>query len=220
MRLGSNAPRRLLDTAAGSGTVGVTFASLSPEVRRTSLSRLDIESTFIPATFLAPGHAPTQCEGQASGDRVNKTQEQRASRRWSLPVRIFLVTVVVAVSVFTLSATGFWLYVTRPQDVRVEAYAVVNPTTLLAEVTVGVDEEFVSAYAEETPTLVVLHVETRRVPGAYPAIGLMASEEIKLKTPIGDRKVRAFDGSRVREASLERVSNGSIDEVVARWWSE
>lgn len=92
------------------------------------------------------------------GGRVNKTQEQRVSRRWPLPVPIFLATVVVAASVFTLTAVGFWLYATRPQDVRVEAYALVNPTTLLAEVTVGVDEEFVSAYAEETPTLVVLHV--------------------------------------------------------------
>lgn len=151
---------------------------------------------------------------------MNKTQEQRVFRRWPLPVRVLLVTVVVAASVFTLTAGGFWLYVTRPQDVRVEAYALVNPTTLLAEVTVGVDEEFVSAYAEETPTLVVLHVETRRAPGAYPAIGLMASEEIKLQTPIGDRKVRAFDGSRVIEVALERVSKGSIDEVVARWWPE
>ena len=151
---------------------------------------------------------------------MNRTQEEKVFRRWPLPVRIFLVTVVVAASVFTLTAAGFWLYVTRPQDVRVEAYAVVNPTTLLAEVTVGVDDEFVSAYAEETPTLVVLHVETRRVPGAYPAIGLMASEEIKLQTPIGDRKVRAFNGSRVPEVAFERVSKGSIDEVVARWWPE
>lgn len=151
---------------------------------------------------------------------MNKTQEQRVSRRWPLPVRVFLVTVVVAASVFTLAAAGFWLYVTRPQDVRVEAYAVVNPTTLLAEVTVGVDEELVSAYAEETPTLVVLHVDARRAPGSYPAIGLMASEEIELQTPIGDRKVRAFDGSRVPEVALERVSKGSIDEVVARWWPE
>lgn len=151
---------------------------------------------------------------------MNKTQEQGVSRRWPLPVRVFLVTVVVAASVFTLSAAGFWLYVTRPQDVRVEAYAAVNPTTLLAEVTVGVDEEFVSAYAEETRTLVVLHVQTRRAPGSYPAIGLMASEEIKLQTPIGDRKVRAFNSSRVPKVALELVSKGSIDEVVARWWPE
>lgn len=34
----------------------------------------------------------------------------------------------------------------------------------------------------------------------------MASEEIKLQTPSGDRKVRAFDGSRVPEVALERVS--------------
>lgn len=151
---------------------------------------------------------------------MNKTQEQRILRRWPLPVRIFLVTVVVAASVVTLTAAGIWLHATRPQDVRVEAYAMVNATTLLAEVTVGVDEQFVSAHAEETPTLVVLHVETRSIPGAYPAIGLMASEEIELQTPIGDRKVRAFDGSRVPEASLEQVRTGRIDEVVARWWSE
>lgn len=124
---------------------------------------------------------------------------------------------VVAVTVFTLTAAGFWLSFTRPQDVRVEAYAVQGPTTVLAEVQVGVDEQFVSAYAEETPTVVTLHVKVRKIPGSYPAIGLMASEEIRLQTPIGDRKVRSYDGSRVREVPLERIAEGGVDEVVARW---
>ena len=138
-------------------------------------------------------------------------------RRWPVPVRIALVTAVVAVTAFTLMAAGFWLYVTRPQDVRVEVYALTGPTTVLAEVQVGVDEQFVSAYAEETATVVVLHVQVRKMPGTYPAIGLMASEEIRLQAPIGDRKVRSYDGSRVREVSLERIAEGGVDEVIARW---
>jgi len=132
-------------------------------------------------------------------------------------MRLALVTVVVAVAAFTLTAASLWLYATRPQEVRVEAYAVVNPTTLLAEVVVGVDEEFISAYAEESATVIVLHVKTRRLPGAYPAVGLMASEEIELQNPVGDRRVRAFDGARVREVSRGCISKDSIDEVMSLW---
>ena len=139
------------------------------------------------------------------------------ARRWLVLVRIALVTAVVAVTAFALMAAGSWLYVTQPQNVRVEVYAATGPTTVLAEVQVGVSEQFVSAYAEETPTSVILHVKVRKMPGASPAIGLMASEEITLQAPIGDRKVRSYDGSRVREVSLERIAKGGVDEIVARW---
>lgn len=125
------------------------------------------------------------------------------------------MTAVVAVTAFALTAAGSWLYFTRPQDVRVEVYAATGPTTVLAEVQVGVDEQFVSAYAEETPTEVVLHVQVRKMPDTYPAIGLMASEEIRLQAPIGDRKVRSYDGSRVREVSLERIAKSGLEEVIA-----
>lgn len=151
------------------------------------------------------------------GGNVTDSRSHTPVRRWPVPVRIALVTAVVAVTAFTLMAAGFWLYVTRPQDVRVEVYALTGPTTVLAEVQVGVDEQFVSAYAEETPTVVILHVKVRKMPGAYPAIGLMASEEIRLQTPIGDRAVRSYDGSHVREVSLERIAKGGVDEVIASW---
>ena len=45
----------------------------------------------------------------------------------------------------------------------------------------------------------------------------MASEEIRLQTPIGDRAVRSYDGSHVREVSLERIAKGGVDEVIASW---
>jgi len=132
-------------------------------------------------------------------------------------VRVLLIALVVLITAFTVTAAGFWLYATRPQDVRVEAYAVKDPTTLLAEVMVGGGDRFVDAYAEETPTKVILHVTARSIPGTYTAIGLMATEEITLTAPIGDRKVRAFDGSRVPEVSLDRIPKLSIDEVLARY---
>ena len=167
--------------------------------------------------LLRQGQPWTLNAGDGGAADVTDSLSHTPVRRWPVPVRIALVTAVVAVTAFTLMAAGFWLYVTRPQDVRVEVYALTGPTTVLAEVQVGVDEQFVSAYAEETATVVVLHVQVRKMPGTYPAIGLMASEEIRLQAPIGDRKVRSYDGSRVREVSLERIAEGGVDEVIARW---
>lgn len=145
------------------------------------------------------------------------TGTETPARRWPTSVRVLLVSVVVLVSAFTLTAAGLWLYATRPQDVRVEAYAVQDPTTVLAEVLVGSGDQFVSAWAEETPTTVVLHVTVRNMPGTYSAIGLIASEEITLQAPVGDRKVKAFDGSRAMEVSLDRITKLTIDEVIARY---
>jgi hypothetical protein len=92
-----------------------------------------------------------------------------------------------------------------------------DDTRVLAEVLIGANDRFVAAYAEETPTSVILHVTTRNMPGAYAAIGLMASEEIALQAPIGDRRVLAFDGSRVPEVSRERIASLSIDDALARY---
>lgn len=145
------------------------------------------------------------------------THHDGRARRWPRPVRVLLVAVVVLTSAFTLVAATSWLYVTRPHDVRVEAYALEDDTTLLAEVLVGANDRFVAAYAEETPTSVILHVTTRNMPGAYAAIGLMASERIILHAPIGDRTVRAFDGSRVPEVSREGIASLSIDDALAHY---
>jgi len=146
---------------------------------------------------------------------MTRTETHARERRWPRAVRVLLVSVVALATAFALIAVGSWLYAIRPQEVRVEAYAVKDSTTVLAEVLVGANDRFVAAYAEETPTTVILHVTTRNVPGSYPAIGLMASEEITLQAPIGTRKVRAFDGSRVPEVSLARIAKLSIDEAIA-----
>lgn len=134
-----------------------------------------------------------------------------------MPLRVLLVTVVTVVTVCTLSVAGLWWYATRPQDISVEAYALRTSTTILAQVTVSANEQFVAAYAEETPTVVKLHVITRSKPGSYPAIALMASERITLQAPIGDREVQDYNGTPLRKVPLGRIAVGSVSEAISQF---
>ena len=141
--------------------------------------------------------------------------------------RPYLVWLAVAIAASVgITAVGAWIFLNReiylvftPQDAPIDDYSVAEPTLLYANVLTGPGAELVAAYASETATSVTLHVELLRVSGPTLAVGLMASEPIKLTEPLGNRTVLNTLGQELREVPY-RPGIGTIAETLERWQAQ